>query len=235
MPRQFELSDGQIADFETVRALGPKNLEAILKKLKAAKHPPLSQPALRRVMGEALSSKDEADRSASSNALSRVILGLGSVYVRELDDLERILASVDESLREFWSSDKAKLTEWEKARPLFAELLKLDSVRTTMKAVDVSYEYANILMDSRIMTDIRPIFNETGDQIQGAVVAFTLRLNFINADDSHSISIAVDAADLQVLLEQCNRALLKAKTASQRLSSKSVGIPSTIAGIGAQS
>lgn len=231
MPRRLDLSESQVADFAIIQGLSRNSLEAILKKLRTAKQPPLSPPALHRVLSEALSPSIKADADAASQALVRVILGLGSVYVRELDDLEGILASVGESLHESWSDDKTKLAGWERVRPLLAELFKLDSVRTTMKAVDVSYEFANILMYSRVMTDIRPVFNEAGDQIDGAVVTFTLRLNISNADDSRSLSIAVDAADLEVLVKQCNRALLKANTASQRLSSKSIGIPSTIAGM----
>ena len=114
---------------------------------------------------------------------------------------------------------------------LLAELLKLESVRTTIKAVDIAYEYANILMSSRIMTDIRPVFNDPGDQIVGAVVSFTMILSILNDENSQSLSIAVDSADLEALAKQCSRALLKAQTASQRLSSKSIGIPSAIVGM----
>ena len=81
------------------------------------------------------------------------------------------------------------------------------------------------------MTDIRPIFNDEGDQIEGAVVSFTLRLNFVNAGRERSMTLAVDATDIETLAEQCARAMRKANAAQKWFSSsQDVEIPITIAG-----
>lgn len=109
-------------------------------------------------------------------------------------------------------------------------MLDANPVRTTVKALDVAYEYANLLQSSRIMTDVRPVFNEDGDAIEGAVVAFTLRMNLLNAGHSQSLSIALDALDLRLLLEQCERALQKAETARNHFSSRDSTLTFAIVG-----
>ena len=221
MPRRVVDSDAQIADLVTVQDIDRKDLTAVLKKLKLAKQPPLSQPALSRLISEALSSPTDADAHKKtesgerSSALARVILWIGGLYSRELDNLDDVLNDVAEDLQEVWAADAKKLQNWNQHRPLLAELLRLESVGTVVKALDISYEYANVLRYSRIMTDIRPIFDEEADVIKGAVVSFTLRMSYFNAGESRSLSISLDATDLEILSNQCHRALKKAETAQK--------------------
>jgi hypothetical protein len=133
--------------------------------------------------------------------------------------------------REDSEHQEPKEAQYKFVHEFLRDLLKVEWVRITIKAIDLSYEFANLLQESRIITDIRPIFNEEADTIEGSVVTFTLRLNFLNAGQYESLSIAVDAADLEILESQCKRALQKAETALNSLNSeRERGIPTTIAG-----
>ena len=236
MPRRLVYSDEQIADLGAILGIDRRHFEAVLKKLRSTKQPPLSQPALGRLISEALLTVKEPEASKTqdlmdrSEALARFILWLGGLCSRNLENLEDLLEGLETDLQDEWIEDPGKLKNWHQSRPHLAELLKLESVQIATKALDISYEYANVLQYSRIMTDVRPIFNEDADEIRGAVVSFTLRMNYYNAGEGKSLSIALDAADLRILSYQCNRALQKAETAKKRLSAKSLGIPSTIAG-----
>ncbi len=230
MPGQFALTKNQVADFTLIQGLERKDLERVLKRLKSTKLPPLSQAALCHLINDALPPEKRTGSSEVVESLGRVILGLGSLELRGITDLQGLLDDLDSDLREVWADDQSKIERWNRIRPLLAQIPSIDSVRMTLKALDVSYEYANLLQYSRIMTDVRPIFNEGGDQIEGAVVSFTLRMTFLNAGQPKSLSIAVDAADLKILLEQCQRALRKAETAKRRFSSADIGIPLAIAG-----
>ena len=87
-------------------------------------------------------------------------------------------------------------------------------VRLAATAIELSYDYANLLRRTKVLTDVRPIFNDAGDGIDGAVVSFTMRLRYSNADGEHDLSIALDENDIKTLQEQCQRAILKARTAS---------------------
>lgn len=230
MPGQFALTKNQVADFSRIQGLERKDLERVLKRLKSTKLPPLSQAALCHLINDALPPEKRTGSSEVVESLGRVILGLGGLELRGFGDLNGLLDDLDSDLREVWADDQSKIERWNRIRPLLAQILSIDAVRMTIKALDVSYEYANLLQYSRIMTDVRPIFNEGGDQIEGAVVSFTLRMSFLNAGQPKSLSIAVDAADLKILVEQCQRALRKAETAKRRFSSADIGIPLTIAG-----
>ena len=98
-------------------------------------------------------------------------------------------------------------------REPFKDLLSLDNVKIVAKALDLHYDYANLFQSARVVTDIRPLFDDDGTKIKAAVVSFTLRLYFDNREGDHSLSLALDEADVQELMKQCERALVKAKTA----------------------
>ena len=86
-------------------------------------------------------------------------------------------------------------------------------METTAKALDLSYDYANLLQTTRIVTDIRPIFDNDVTKIDAAVVSFTLRLSYDNTEGNHGLSIAMNQADVKALREQCDRALKKSALA----------------------
>jgi hypothetical protein len=95
----------------------------------------------------------------------------------------------------------------------------------------LAYEYANLFQGARIVTDVRPVFNDGDDdemQIDGAVVSFTLRLHYDNREGNHSLSIALDETDVRALHHQCERALQKARMAQIRI--QDAGIPTVISG-----
>ena len=66
-------------------------------------------------------------------------------------------------------------------------------------------------------------------QIDGAVVSYTLRLNYDNRDDNHSLSIALDEADVRLRKGQCDRALQKARLACSRMNDNAK-VPTVISG-----
>jgi hypothetical protein len=220
-----------MADLGLIQGLDHRDFTRILKRLKATKQPPLSPSRLSDLIRSALPSDRQATDSDVVDTLTGVLLGIGGPLVRGLVDLEGYLDTIRSDLEAEWASEPSKIERWNRIRPLLAEMLNADSVRTTVKALDVSYEYANLLQSCRIMTDVRPIFDEEGNEIEGAVVSFTLRLNLLNAGQPSSLSIAIDGIDLRVLLDQCQRAVRKAETALRRFSAKDIGIPLKIVGM----
>ncbi len=178
MPGQFALTKNQVADFSRIQGLERKDLERVLKRLKSTKLPPLSQAALRHLINDALPPEKRTGSSEVVESLGRVILGLGGLELRGFGDLHGLLDDLDSDLREVWADDQSKIERWNRIRPLLVQILSIDAVRMTIKALDVSYEYANLLQYSRIMTDVRPIFNEGGgpDRGGGCLVHLTNEL-----------------------------------------------------------
>lgn len=102
-------------------------------------------------------------------------------------------------------------------------------MRLAAAAVDLAYDYTNLLRRTRILTDVRPIFDWDGEVIEGAVVSFTLRIRYDNAQGEHEISIAMDALDVDALWDQCRRARKKALAARQ-LITETCNRPATVFG-----
>lgn len=231
MPGQSMLTKGQIADLGLIQTLDYKDLTRISRRLKATDQPPLSPSELSNLIKSALPPAKQAGASDAINTLAGVLIGIGGPLVRGVADLDGYLDAIGSDLEAEWAGEPSKIERWNRIRPLLTEMLGTASVRTTIKALDVSYEYANLLQSSRIMTDVRPIFNEEGSEIEGAVVSFTLRLNLLNAGQPQSLSIALDGFDLQFLGDQCQKAWRKAETALSLLSSKGLGVPLKIVGV----
>jgi len=104
-------------------------------------------------------------------------------------------------------------------------LLKCRPVRLAATAIELSYDYANLVRNVRILSDIRPLYDEEAEKIEGAVISHTMRLHYDSADGEHELSLAMDEKDISNLMEQCKRALKKSQTAKA-----SVHFPSIISG-----
>lgn len=112
--------------------------------------------------------------------------------------------------------------EWtpEKLASLLALVEKLmgcDTLRLSAAALDLAYDFASLLMGTRILTDIRPIYDDSGDEIKGAVVSHTLRIFYDSRAGESELSLTLDLSDIEVLKAQCERALRKMKSAEQLL------------------
>jgi len=86
------------------------------------------------------------------------------------------------------------------------------------KANSLANTHQNLLMSSRLITDVRPVFNEAGTTILEMVITHTLALQ---VNDEHSerllITIGLDSADISELKSQCERAERKARIVAEKL------------------
>ncbi len=106
------------------------------------------------------------------------------------------------------------------------QLLNLDrSVNLTMKAATLLQSRDRILVDSRIITDIRPIFNdEENMDIKGALVTHTLKIEYQEGGDRKDIYLALDGEDLKKLSEYIQRAEKKEKAIRGKLQLSEINI-----------
>jgi hypothetical protein len=228
MPTQIRLIPQQIADLAGIRKLGAERVRSVVEHLRGLEVTPLRPEALQEDFATALGGDTRAAECllrpilALSQLLRQRELSVGEV----LDGLRFAVATADPA----WSDDE--VAAWNAVEPHFAELFRAKSVRTVSKALDLAYEHANLFQSARIVTDIRPIFNDVDDEqmeIDAAVVAFTLRLHYDNREGNHSLSVALDEADVRMLKYQCERALHKAELARGRMQDMA-GVPTIISG-----
>jgi hypothetical protein len=95
------------------------------------------------------------------------------------------------------------LTGW------LASLLGSKAVYGSAKALTLSYDTEKSLIDLRVITDVRPVFDDGRHEVLGATVLHALRVEYSEAGDPRSLSIAAGAADLKKIKEAIEDALLK--------------------------
>ena len=162
-----------------------------------------------------------------ADAVVRLLIGLRLVGIQSNFSPDQIALAVFEGLE----ADRIPLgfmEESDKLVPLLNLYLSDPAVRRVAMVVNLSYEYPNLLRSARIISDIRPIYNDTVTDIEASVVSYTLRLRYSNSDGECDASIALDHADVLQLADQCDRAIRKSIIAKAMMNNK--GIRTAISG-----
>ncbi len=140
-----------------------------------------------------------------------------------------LLADLAWSLRtgEKWS--EAEVASWDALQPSLERLLANEALIALGKTIRLQYEHANILTETRVITDIRPVFSFDATKPIAAVICHTLRIAYTSEADTRHVAFALDTDDLRELVKVCERALTKADALSAYLK-QPTALPSRIAG-----
>jgi hypothetical protein len=97
-------------------------------------------------------------------------------------------------------------------RARLVEVLGIDQLRVIARAAGLLFENEHSATQTRILTDIRPIFEQESPQAPpvGAVVVHTLKISYWADNEERSFFVALDTNDVRELSEQLERANLKA-------------------------
>lgn len=158
--------------------------------------------------------------SNQQQALVRQCLGLRGLMTDADLNGSDVLQALGHGLKEATEllAEPDMLEAWDnKVAPCIAELLESRLLRVATKSANLAYDYANLLRSARIITDVRPVFDDAVECIEGAVVSHVLRLKYTGLDDETSVSIVLDAADVGRLQDECARALTKGKLSQKWL------------------
>jgi hypothetical protein len=225
MTPQIRLQRHQVADFQLIRDLGVEAIQRVIPEVKnlglVPKQPADIQAVLMRASG---------GNKNGIEALLRQLLSLHGL-VRELNlSSTEIFAALNAGLHPAeskWLPEE--FDRWVSVSPLVKELFELEVVRLSAKALDLSYEHSELLQRARILTDIRPVFNDDASEVRGTVISHTLLLRYDDIEGDHVLSLALDEGDIRSLIQQCERALKKSQTARTHLEAKA-GIPAIVPG-----
>ena len=112
------------------------------------------------------------------------------------------------------ANDKQRLTK----------LLAIDgSISISSQAISLLQEYDSIFLNSRIITDVRPVFKaEKKEGIAGALVVHTLKIAYQDASVSKEFYVALDSSDVKKLQEQLSQSLIEAKVIQAMLNKADV-------------
>lgn len=120
------------------------------------------------------------------------------------------------TLQPLLASRSEAIDSWKRAQERFCKII--DSVsqehpfHVLRKVSSVLYAHQNLLTDVRIVTDLRPVFDESGKKVLHTVVSHTLIVSYNDGIRGRRIEFGLDASDLSDLLKAVERAHLKAAT-----------------------
>jgi len=197
-----------------------------------------------------LASKLLADiKSAASEKLSEMlagsdlpkISGLSPTDERDILDtllsLYRVRAIADVSIEEFLQdvceflqSPSSKEFHLPKADVgEFAERLKkflsVEALSRAAKATILRYEHERTLCSVRILTDVRPVFEDAKiNRPDTAVIFHMLKLAYHESDEVREMFISLDENDLEALKQATLRAELKYKSLKDMLTAAAIKV-----------
>jgi hypothetical protein len=215
MATQVALQQIQLDDFVAIRDLAPAKLEAAVDALRLAPSTPMKPDRLANVLAEGLK-----EPKGTADGIVRQALALYAWIIHGGLTISELQASTREAVKNDFGWTDAEIEKWRGVEPAFSELIASKAIRLTASVIDLSYEYTNIWQGARILTDIRPIFNEDATVIDGAVVSHAFRLRFDSVDGPHEMYVCLDESDIRALADQCERALQKSRTAGSMLTEK---------------
>lgn len=99
--------------------------------------------------------------------------------------------------------------ELKKLRSRLLKLLGIRNLALSSKAASVYFENHCNLGSARIITDIRPVFDQGTDKIAAALVLHTLKIEYLSDGEQRDFFVALDDVDLDDLIEKLQRAKRK--------------------------
>jgi hypothetical protein len=163
-----------------------------------------------------------ARRAGISGEAARDILTqlAGLHTTRELLEAEpeEVFDAITSSLEREAPSDwrDKYLARWKAAREQVVDALRPDHpLAVVNKTTQLNFAHQNILRSSRVITDVRPVFDATGESVVQSILTHSLVLDYSDSTTNHSIYLTLDAADLGKLRRACERAERKALAAKK--------------------
>jgi hypothetical protein len=105
---------------------------------------------------------------------------------------------------------------WTAIKDGVERVLGLKSVLASTKVEDLTYDFDRVWLGGRIITDVRPVYNQERDSIIGGVIVYTLNIDYTTREGVvKSISLSVDHNDIAKLKDACEEALRKGTLAGK--------------------
>lgn len=205
---RFRLTTANKADLATVCALGPALLTRVADRLQAEAF------TIRRSRIEQAIQEDLG--AVPGLALSRVLFGIAGTFRRTDMSATEALSGLSQAIGD--QNDDGLLAPWTDCKPVILRLLETESVRLAAKAIDISYDFERVYVAGRVLTSIRPVFDDPREEVLGATIVQTLRIEYVGSSGSQSsISLSLDLEDIKDLKNECERALIKANSARNKI------------------
>ncbi|WP_166482199.1 hypothetical protein, partial [Scytonema sp. UIC 10036] len=195
------------------------NFDAILDFLKEV----LPFSSVTKIVSE-LSSKVN---NVTLNDLQEIITAIFSLYSlrdRENVSKEEIVEGIvnaalfSDEIPEFSGEE---ISQFQKR---LTSLLEIEgSISITNKAETLLQEYERVYSNSRVITDVRPVFNgEPEKGVLGVLITHTLKIEYKDINGTKEIYISLDSEDLKNLSKQLSKAEEKSEALQSMLNKANI-------------
>ena|SRR6202043_1823821 len=207
LPRQ------QVEDLKAIAALKIDALKAIVTHLRSLRPSPLQPKQLRDEISSLLPGQDSV-----ADAIIRQMLRFHSLIGQRRLEIDELFSGLEAGIRAAKPTwQEVEIAAWKEREQTVRDLFAIDAVRIVAKALDLSYEYANLLRTARIITDLRPVFTLDAKATDGAVISHKLFIRYDNVEGLKTFTMTLDEEDVKTLKRECERALQKTETISLQL------------------
>ncbi|HDR9081972.1 TPA: hypothetical protein QDA98_004603 [Burkholderia vietnamiensis] len=133
------------------------------------------------------------------------------------DFVNDVVLAFDEVLQEANADE-----QMESLRQNLRKLLRVPSFALSSKATALLYENERSFLNARILTEVRPVFSLEEDEIGAAIITQTLKLEYFAGNEQQELFVALDADDIQGLIDKLQRAQSKQKKLAELLDKASI-------------
>jgi hypothetical protein len=203
--------------FKTLIELGPDRIRQLMEALRDT-GPTLDAAGLRALaVGKKI---DDEDLSENIETILRdVVFPIRRTMYQFNVSASDMVSGLGEAITQISSSEgpgegfsEDGAAKWAEAESAIADLLDSETMKIEGKAEALIDSRGNRVYRINLYSDLRPLFDETGDQVRANVLTNTLVLRFNNGGRFRTETFSLDPASLRDLKDQVDRALRKNAT-----------------------
>jgi hypothetical protein len=210
MSSNLTIPENRIEGFAILARLKENSVQELVNRLSKLQ---LSLMRPESIINEVISKKLKLTKENEAVLVISTILTLFPALIESGKPIQVFLTDLLEAADEAIINQELLISEQERhnlAANLFAFLTVLP-LGLSAKASSVLYENERSLSSSRVMCEVRPVFDIEEDLIGGAVVIHNLRLEYFtkNSEETGELYIHLDDRDIDDLIFKLERAKSK--------------------------
>jgi hypothetical protein len=154
---------------------------------------------------------DEVKARGILNSLLNIVTLVGFHKIDSPELVPLFTARLEQAATNQWKDEN--LDAWIKAEDAIVAATRIDGPLFLFhKTRLLANLHENVVHSLRIITDIRPVFNNDGTALTAGVISHQLVVEYVNGDDDdhERICLTLDAEDIEELYNQSARARQKA-------------------------
>jgi hypothetical protein len=223
MPSSFTIPEKRREGFAVIARLNKESVQELSQCLAQI---PVKLFDRESIIHEVVSANLKLIDVKNVTSVVETILSLFFPFIESGKPIQAFLAEILDAIDESINSKDLILNDDER-RNLAENLLSLLSVQSiglAAKASSVMFENERSFLSSKVICEIRPIFEMEKDTIGGAVIVHTLRIEYFKKanDDQEEFYIQLDDDDIDDLIFKLERTKSKSTKIKEMLSASSI-------------